>query len=364
MKKILILGTGESQVDLIRYCKKSGLEVYACSPDKDESGVKEVDHFKLIDITQISKIKEYVIENAIDLIYSMGSNLALITIYLINEELALPGFLSAHSVIHTHDKGKTRSILGIDFRGNPKWITVKQLNEINFWDVFPCIIKPVDNSGQRGVYLVNNMIELERAFSLSILLSKKREVIIEEFVDGSELSVHGYLVNNNLVFLHISDRITDEKISYGIAIEHRSPSIFTQYKDEIYKMVAEICSILKISNGPVYLQLKIGTMGIKLLEVTPRLDGCHLWKLIRIIYGVDLIDITMRHLLYKHVPEFIVHDHLIPHKLVFNYNINGSFGIPSETQEKLIFTHKYYNNFQAIRKSKGFERSGYSIMKS
>jgi biotin carboxylase len=48
----------------------------------------------------------------------------------------------------------------------------------------------------------------------------------------------------------------------------------------------------------VYCQIKLDREGRPfILETAPRLDGCHMWDLIRCCTGADLLDACFRHLL-------------------------------------------------------------------
>ena len=69
------------------------------------------------------------------------------------------------------------------------------------------------------------------------------------------------------------------------------------------ELVSEAVTKLEINNGPVYFQIKIENGHPYLIEVTPRLDGCHMWRLIKEYTGVNLLDITMTHFLDGTVPD-------------------------------------------------------------
>jgi biotin carboxylase len=52
---------------------------------------------------------------------------------------------------------------------------------------FPCITKPTDNSGSRGVMLVKNADELKAAIKYSSSQGRCGSVIIEEYMRGPEV---------------------------------------------------------------------------------------------------------------------------------------------------------------------------------
>jgi biotin carboxylase len=43
--------------------------------------------------------------------------------------------------------------------------------------------------------------------------------------------------------------------------------------------------------------MKISNDEPSLIEVTPRLDGCHIWRLIKYFRGIDLMDVSFKHLI-------------------------------------------------------------------
>ena len=68
MKKILVLGTGAPQLDLIKECKARGLNVYACSYRANDIAEKYADHFSLINIADTEKVEKYAKEQRVDYI--------------------------------------------------------------------------------------------------------------------------------------------------------------------------------------------------------------------------------------------------------------------------------------------------------
>lgn len=70
-KKLLILGAGNAQIDLIEYARDAGFEIYGCSYTNTDKGIPLLDHFAMIDITDAGKIEKYVMENR-DRLYLFG----------------------------------------------------------------------------------------------------------------------------------------------------------------------------------------------------------------------------------------------------------------------------------------------------
>jgi biotin carboxylase len=126
-------------------------------------------------------------------------------------------------------------------------------------------------------------------------------VVLEEFIDGQEVSLNAYLLNGEILCSVLTDRESWTEYPGGIIHRHHFPSRFENsiVHQRILDLAQDVVRIVGLSDGPVYFQIMIQDGRPYLIEVTPRLDGCHLWRLIREVTGVDLLDMTMNHLLYQ-----------------------------------------------------------------
>jgi len=302
-KKILILGVSAVQMDAILVLKEMGLEVHACAMASDGPGAKVADFFEIIDILNEQKIIEYIQRKSIDYVYSVGSDIAMPVVMSISEKLNIPHFISSESAIICNTKTMMREKLGEDCYGNlPYEVKKSPLEEPRI--SYPFILKPSDSQGQRGVFLIQSIEEYHEKFNDAIIHSRRKEVILEKYVDGPELSVNAYLVNGQVKFLLASDRVTWDQYT-GLIHKHILPSRYLndELKDNIYKLVENSCTRLKILDGPVYLQIMIEGNNPSIIEITPRLDGCHMWKLIQNHIGINLLRLTFEHLIYHDTKE-------------------------------------------------------------
>ena len=94
-KKLLILGAGNAQIDLIEYAKDKGFEVHGVSYTNTDSGISMLDYFEQINIIDTEKVEEYVRKNSIDYIYSVGSDIAVPTFCKVAENLDMFHFVSS-----------------------------------------------------------------------------------------------------------------------------------------------------------------------------------------------------------------------------------------------------------------------------
>lgn len=364
-KKILILGTGNAQVDAINLCRRIGAEVHGCSYRAGDPGEALLDAFVKLDIRDTSGVQMYVEQNNMDLVYSVGSDIAMPTAMAVSEALGLPHFVSAETARICNQKHVMRqSLSGI--RGNLPFMTVQDQEELESVNFFPCMVKPVDAQGQRGCAMVNDKAQLAGCFQNAQEHSFSKKVIIEKYVDGPEISVNIYVVDGELAFFLVSDRITFSHLPGGIIKEHHLPSHFAS-PTAVRNIEALVCNVtkrLKIQNGPAYFQIKLEKDEPYLLEVTPRLDGCHMWNLITRYCGNDLLANSFLHLLFQEKPlNFQMMHNLESKKLVFLCEEPGKifsrerYKIPEN--EYLCW---YYQTGDTVRKLNGYmEKCGYYI---
>jgi len=368
VESILILGIGNAQKDLFEYCSRHHIRTYACSYTDQGPAATLADHFEPVDIADVNGVLDYARWADVDLVYSIGSDIAMTTIGSVSEALGLPHFVSARVARICNNKAELRSFLGAEFAGNLKHQVIRDTDE-SIDLTFPLMMKPVDSQGQRGVRKVTNMEELLAHFPNVRSYSRSGDVILEAYVDGPEISVNTYSVDGRMVFLLCSERIVWPQYQGGIIHKHRIPceSISPEALANVERLVEQTLEKLKIVNGPAYFQIKLSRDTPILLEVTPRLDGCHLWRVISEYSGFDLLDAAMKHLSGTPPQEH----HQQPQASGQLYELEFFCDVPGEpfssnkySPTNPIFLEWFYADNETIRPVNGlFEKCGYQIIR-
>jgi biotin carboxylase len=150
----------------------------------------------------------------------------------------------------------------------------------------PCVVKAADRQGQRGLTLVRSAEELRAAVEEALLVSRHGTAIVEEVVDGPEVTVNAVSVDGRFVPLTVTDRLTAEPPAFGVAVAHAWPS--EHDVSEAVEVAAAAVEALGIRNGPTYTQVRLGAHGARVMEVAARLGGGHDAELCLAALGVDL----------------------------------------------------------------------------
>lgn len=299
---ILILGTNSGQLDLIKTMKELGWYVIGCSNRSDEVGVKYTDKFYEVDIRDIEAVSKIAADNDVNLVYSVSSDTAIKSVVQVSSKLNLPTFYSEELIRLLDNKQDLRSFLNNVKLSIVNYVEVDDVDDSNKWNTFPCIVKPSNAQGQRGVKKVNSAYELKKSVIDAKQFSSNNTAIIEEFLDGVEISCNVLVSNGQIVFDILSERLLYNDEYFGIPKGHLIPcvNIDADTKKEAIELVSNVVKALKIKNGPLYFQMKATTNGVKIIEIAPRLDGCHMWRLIKHATSRNFLTETVEVLLNKH----------------------------------------------------------------
>jgi biotin carboxylase len=242
-----------------------------------------------------------------------------------------------------------------------------KLTDFSGWARFPAIIKPVDSQGQRGVFEIESRAELKERFVESKSFSRCGDVIVEEFIEGPEYSANVFIRNGNVACCFISDRKVVEGLPGGIVRGHEVPARMSEaMQGKVRTLVSEIVSALQLENGPVYFQMRCMDDEVFIIEVTARLDGCHLWRLIKLKYGVDLLALSFDGLLGHEMPdEAFLADDLRPGLLRLDFDLqkpDTPFSMESVDSHEALYKELYYEPGEKVRRINGYaEKVGYTI---
>jgi len=362
MKRFMVLGIGSAQLDLIA-ALKGHFHIVACSNTSEGPAYNHVDAFELIDITDREKVLKAAKKHEADYIYSVGSDVAMPTVSWVSEALRLPRFLNYEASLLYSNKGIFREALKGTYGAVPFEIMGSANQGLEVID-YPAIIKPVDSQGQRGVQRIDSPLELEKAYTDALPYSKTGKVIAEEYVKGVEVSVNAFVSKGVVVFSIVSDRVSWPGHGGGIIHKHVLPSsISTLAADNVNRMVDGVAAALGVNDGPLYFQVKVYNDEPHLIEVAARLDGCHMWRLIKFSTGVDLLDMCIKTLTSGEdccpLSDWTVN----PAELEFFCLPPGEvLNFDFKIHENAVFHQMYYEKGDRVKKMNGYkEKCGYQI---
>jgi cysteine synthase A len=164
------------------------------------------------------------------------------------------------------------------------------------------VVKAPDRQGQKGLTLVEDPADLPAAIETARGAARAGLALVEELVDGPEVTVVGFSVGGVFTPLVVTDRVTAPPPAFGVALAHVWPSAVAG--EDVAAATARALAAIGVENGPSYTQLRIGPDGPMVIEVAARLGGGHDAELVRAVTGVDLNGLALDAALGRplHVP--------------------------------------------------------------
>lgn len=295
-KKIMILGASHLQVPAIMKAKEKGFEVAAVDIDEKAIGATLVDKFYKVSTNDKIGVFKACADFQADGLMTLATDMPMRSVAYTAEKLNLPG-ISCDTAYNSTDKGEMIKAFKQFNVASPWFYIINSLDElitITSEISFPCIIKPVDSAGSRGVIFVANSHELKNAYRYSVKWSKIGRVIVEEYMEGPEVSVETLTYKGKTEIINITDKYTSGSPNF-IEIGHSQPTILSEEdKEQIKKLATEAVMSLGISMGPAHVEIILTNEGPKVVEVGARLGGdCITTHLIPLSTGIDMVGLTL-----------------------------------------------------------------------
>ena len=195
MNKMAIIGASYLQKPLVMKAKEMGLYTI-CFAWEDGAVCKDLcDRFYPISTVDKEEILKVCQEEKIDGITTIASDVATLTVNFVAEKMGLIGNPDKYSQTATN-KYLMRQCFMEHNVPSPKYcLTNGTIPEVTKSFTFPVIVKPTDRSGSRGVEKVEDERELKAAIVRACVESFQKKAVIEEFVEGREISVESISFN-------------------------------------------------------------------------------------------------------------------------------------------------------------------------
>lgn len=304
MKRIMILGAGILQVPAIIKAGEMGLEVVAVDMDKEAPGFKYAGKSLAISTIDIKGVVEAAKEIGIDGVMTLASDLPMRTVAAVAEALGIIG-IDTETALRATNKSLMRQCLKVNNVPVPEFIKASSYEEYlgavkSFGTRF--IVKPADNSGSRGVYLVDggnvdggNEDIVKKTYAYSKKYSRCGDIIVEEYMTGDEVSVETLSVNGECHVIQITDKLTTGAPNF-VETGHSQPSRFSaETAYEIKETAIAAVKAIGITNGPSHTEIMVTAEGPKIVELGARLGGdCITTHLVPLSTGVDMVECCIK----------------------------------------------------------------------
>ncbi|HPF06217.1 MAG TPA: alpha-hydroxy-acid oxidizing protein [Spirochaetota bacterium] len=274
----MIIGGGLLQTPAIDTAKKMGYQVIVTDYNPEAIGMKHADIpivMSTRDIQGSVRIAKQQNEiTPISGVLTVGTD-ASQTVAAVANALNLPGIRFEDAEAATN-KIKMRMRFKEHNVPSPAFLPVWSLSDAKKACKilrFPLVIKPSDNMGARGVIKIENANQISDAFKFAKSASPSGDLIIEQFMEGPELSIDAIVYNGEITITGVADRIIDFPPNF-VELGHNMPSALPQEMiDDAINVMKQGIHALGITIGAAKGDIKVTKNGAMIGELAARLSG-------------------------------------------------------------------------------------------
>lgn len=295
-KKILVIGASVLQLPAILRAKELGYYVGVADYNPMAIGIPYADEYfnvSTIDVDGVTKVAQ---SFRPDGIMTLATDMPMRAVAAACKACGLPG-ISYETAVKATDKVEMMKAFEAHGVEHP-WYFVAR-DKTAFEDVldrvtFPCIMKPTDNAGSRGVVLAHDIEELKSAYSYSQGESRGGAVIIEEYLQGPEFSIEVMVVDGEPHVLQITDKLTTGAPHF-VEMGHSQPTRQNEENQaKIRDLAVRACKAVGINCGPAHVEMILTKDGPKMVELGARMGGdCITTHLVPLSTGIDMVKATI-----------------------------------------------------------------------
>jgi biotin carboxylase len=291
MKKLAIIGASYLQLPLAKKAKEMGLHTICFAWESGAVCKEEVDEFYPISIVEKERILEVCLEKKIDGICTIASDVAAPTVAFVAEKMGLVGN-SFEAAVQANNKYLMRQAFsgaGVSCPAFRRITSYEQLDADRLQ--YPVIVKPTDRSGSLGITKVELKEWLQAAVDTALNSSFKHEAIVEEFIEGKEISVEFISYKGVHYPLQITDKVTSGAPHF-VELEHHQPANLSKEQySKIYDLTKKALDALGVTNGASHSEYKIAADGnIFVMEIGARMGGDFIGSdLVKLSTGYDFL---------------------------------------------------------------------------
>lgn len=292
MTTLAIIGASYLQRPLVEKAKEMGLRTI-CFAWAEGAVCKDlVDVFYPISIVEKDQILAICQQEHIDGICTIASDVAAPTVAYVAERIGLIGNSYKSSQTANNKWLMRQAFTGADVPcPRHMCLTSMDVDIIQTQMALPLIVKPSDRSGSMAVNKITDWAQLPAALKEAQSASFKGEAMVEEFIEGREISVEFISYQGKHFPLQITDKVTTGAPHF-VELEHHQPSTLSaEMYQTIYAITEHALNALEITNGASHSEYKITDDGrIYVMEIGERMGGDFIGSdLVQLSTGYDFL---------------------------------------------------------------------------
>ena len=289
--KALVLAGGFPQIALIKELQRRN--IYTILADYNEEPVAKAyaDKYYQASTLDIPAITDIAVKEKVDFLITACTDQALLTVAKVSEDLGLPCYIDYRTALNVTNKQYMKKVFNQYSIPTAHHVVMGELDESRLAAMnYPLIVKPVDCNSSKGVKRVENIEELRVAFAAAVKYSRTDTALVEEYIDGEELSADIYVENGKAHVLSVSslDKIANND-KFVIFRGKYSADKVEMVHDMVRDIAQKIADAFGLVNSPMLIQMISDGKRAFVLEFSARTGGGIKFLLIKKASGFDVI---------------------------------------------------------------------------
>jgi biotin carboxylase len=303
-KKLLLLGTNGGTTDMVNYAQSQGAYVIVTDnlPPKKSPAKLIADESWSVSTADVDILEKLAINNKVNGVFAGASEFNIERTLTLCERLGLPFYCNRQQWETCSNKQRFRQLC----RDNniPVAREYKLNNNYKSEDLksiqYPVIVKPVDLGGGTGIGICHNEEELLKAYQKALYLSRAKQAIVEELVEGDEFNAEYTIKDGQFSLSSTADRYLCPEFSENSPLPQANilPSKHTdRYLTELNAQVIKMFQSIRLTNGFMIVQSKLNNSGFHVIETNYRLGGSSYYRFTSRINGINYMEMLVNHAL-------------------------------------------------------------------
>lgn len=290
-RRVLQLGGGVLMVRSIQKIQELGYEVFCVDMNPNAPAFPFANGSAAVNISDVEGVGRYADEINADVVLALNDAGVLPAVYA-NKKRGLKCY-DPEEVKYFTDKGYMRQRWKEHGVKQPEFFVCSNAEEIAAAVRkigFPCIVKPCMMWGSRGVSKVNSEADIAFATKFAMDNARGNRYIVEEFMDGVEVSIEGLFKDGRAYILAKADKELQRHENYRVTVqinyEAALPDVVLK---EIDALVSAAGKAMGFVSGALHAECMVTPQGVKMIEMAGRPGGGHIFgAIVESVSGVSM----------------------------------------------------------------------------
>ena len=319
--KALVLCGGIPQIAAIKELKSRGIKTLLADMNENVAAREYADEFYNVSVLDVDAVRNLAKEQKVDFLITVCADQVLQVVAQVSEELGLPCYIDFATAQNVSNKAFMKKVFWDNDIPTSKFVIMDEFQEEKIKHLsYPIIVKPVDAYSSRGVAKVTDLAELKKAFENAKNISRTNNAIVEEFVDGEEVTVDIYVEDGIAHILCLTNLYKIGEDGKFIINRSHIPAIISKdVENQISDTAQKIADAFGLKNCPMLIQLITDGKKISVVEFCARTGGGIKFLMIKKNSGFDVVkavvDLTLGE--KPHVEKIKVPDEITVNEFIY-----------------------------------------------